>query len=57
MKTIIAFCITLLLISFESSGQVKSKRITKLTNIESSYPYWSPFSQIVMIWIILISIL
>jgi TolB protein len=42
MKIKYLFCITTLLISIESSGQVKTKNITKLTNIESSYPYWSP---------------
>jgi len=42
MKIKYLFCITTLLISIESNGQVKTKNITKLTNIESSYPYWSP---------------
>lgn len=48
MKIIIAFYITLILVSFESSGQVKTRLITKLTNIESSYPYWSPDGSMIV---------
>ncbi len=42
MKIRYLICITTLLISIESIGQINTKNITKLTNIESSYPYWSP---------------
>ncbi len=48
MKIIYIFCITLLLISFETVGQIKTKSITKLTNIESSYPYWSPDGSMIV---------
>ena len=42
MKVNSLFYIAILLFSIESIGQINSKCITKLTNIESSYPYWSP---------------
>ena len=42
MKIVSVFCILFLLMSIDMYGQAKSKSITKLTNIESSYPYWSP---------------
>jgi len=48
MKIIYIFFVIILLISFESFGQVKNKSITKLTNIESSYPYWSPDGSMIV---------
>jgi TolB protein len=48
MKIIHTFCVIILLISFESFGQLKTKSITKLTNIESSYPYWSPDGNMIV---------
>ena len=42
MKIKYILCIALLFIATQAMGQLKPKRITKLTNIESSYPYWSP---------------
>jgi len=48
MKINYTFCIILLIISYESIGQVKTKSVTKLTNIESSYPYWSPDGSMIV---------
>lgn len=48
MKIIIIFWVTLLLIPFESFGQAKNRTITKLTNIETSYPYWSPDGSMIV---------
>ena len=42
MKIKSILCIQILLLFFNASGQVSTSGITKLTNIETSYPYWSP---------------
>ena len=48
MRVHYIFYISILLFSIQLNAQVRTKLITKLTNIESSYPYWSPDgSQIV----------
>ena len=49
MKHIYNFWVVLLLTTSTILGQVKTEGITKLTNIESSYPYWSPDGNMIAI--------